>query len=95
MLVLSEIEENSFQTLALMWEDLPMITTEESAVRRAARNSKVGYVKMVVNFMVSQKLLLEAEESYYPTDRFRALIENYYTDHQGRLYELLNGKEEA
>lgn len=94
VLVLSEIEENSFRTLALMWEDLPMITTEEAAVRRAARNSKIGYVKMVVNFMVSQKLLLEAEERYYPTERFRALIENYYTEHQGRLYELLNGKEE-
>ena len=94
VLVLSEIEENSFRTLALMWEDLPMITTEESTVRRAARNSKIGYVKMVVNFMVNQRLLLEAEERYYPTERFRALIENYYTEHQGRLYELLNGKEE-
>lgn len=94
ILVLNEVEENSFKTLALMWEDLPMITTEESAVRRAARNSKIGYVKMVVNFMVSQRLLLEAEERYYPTDRFRALVENYYTEHQGRLYELLNGKEE-
>lgn len=94
VLVLSEIEENSFRTLALMWEDLPMITTEETAVRRAARNSKVGYVKMVVNFMVSQRLLLEAEERYYPTMRFRALIENYYTENQGRLYELLNGKED-
>ena len=61
VLVLSEIEENSFKTLALMWEDLPMITTEESTVRRAARNSKIGYVKMVVNFMVNQRLLLEAE----------------------------------
>lgn len=95
VLVLSEIEENSFRTLALMWEDLPMITTEETAVRRAARNSKLGYVKMVVNFMVSQRLLLEAEERYYPTERFRALIENYYTENQGRLYELLNGKDEA
>ena len=94
VLVLSEIEENSFKTLALMWEDLPMITTEESTVRRAARNSKIGYVKMVVNFMVNQRLLLEAEERYYPTERFRALIENYYTEHQGRLYELLNGKDE-
>ena len=77
VLVLSEIEENSFKSLALMWEDLPMITTEESTVRRAARNSKIGYVKMVVNFMVNQRLLLEAEERYYPTMRFRALIENY------------------
>lgn len=94
VLVLNEIEENSFQTLALMWEELPMITTEESTVRRAARSSKLGYVKLVVNFMVSQKLLLEAQERYYPTMRFRALIENYYTENQGRLYELLNGKEE-
>ena len=94
VLVLSEIEENSFKTLALMWEDLPMITTEESTIRRAARNSKIGYVKMVVNFMVNQRLLQEAEERYYPTMRFRALIENYYTEHQGRLYEILNGKEE-
>lgn len=95
ILVLSEIEENSFKTLALMWEDLPMITTEEATVRRAARSSKVGYVKMVVNFMVNQRLLLEAEERYYPTERFRALMENYYTENQGRLYELLNGKEES
>lgn len=95
VLVLNEIEENSFRTLALMWEDLPMITAEESSVRRAARNSKIGYVKMVVNFMTDQRLLLEAEERYYPTERFRALIENYYTEYQGRLYELLNGKEEA
>lgn len=95
VLVLSEVEENSFRTLALMWEDLPMITTEESPVRRAARNSKIGYVKMVVNFMVSQRLLIEAEGRYYVTDRFRALMEHYYTEHQGRLYELFNGKDEA
>lgn len=95
ILVLNEIEENSFRTLALMWEDLPMITTEETSIRRAARNSKIGYVKMVVNFMVNQHLLLEAEERYYPTERFKALMENYYTEHQGRLYELLNGKDEA
>jgi hypothetical protein len=64
VLVLSEIEEKSFKTLALMWEDLPMLTTEESTVRRAARNSKIGYVTMVVNFTVGQRLLLEAEERY-------------------------------
>ncbi len=95
VLVLSEVEENSFRTLALMWEDLPMITAEESSVRRAARNSKIGYTKLVFNFMVSQHLLLEAQERYYPTERFRALMENYYTEHQGRLYELLGGKEET
>lgn len=95
VLVLNELEENSFRTLALMWEDLPVITTEESTIRRAARNSKIGYVKMVVNFMVSQRLLVEAEQRYYPTARFKALMENYYTEQQGRLMELLNGKGEV
>lgn len=94
-LILSEMEENSFRTLALMWEDLPMITTEESTVRRAARNSKIGYLKLVLNFMIDQKLLMEAEGRYYPTERFRALIENYYTEHRGRIYEVLKGKEES
>ena len=94
VLVLNEIEENSFRTLALMWEDLPMITTEESAVRRAARSSKIGYVKMVVNFMANQRLLVEAGGRYYPTARFRALMENYYSEQQGRLVELLNGEGE-
>ena len=95
VLVLNELEENSFRTLALMWEDLPVITTEESTIRRAARNSKIGYVKMVVNFMVSQRLLVEAEQRYYLTARFKALMENYYTEQQGRLMELLNGKGEV
>lgn len=94
VLVLNEIEENSFRTLALMWEDLPMITTEESVIRRAARSSKIGYVKMVVNFMVNQRLLVEAEGRYYPTARFRALMENYYSEQQGRLMQLLNGEGE-
>ena len=31
---------------------------------------------------------------YYPTARFKALITNYYEEHQGRLYEILNQEEE-
>ena len=50
--------------------------------------------KLVFNFLVSQELLAEAEERYYPTARFKALITNYYEEHQGRLYEILNQEEE-
>ena len=57
--------------------------------------SKSGYVKLTFNFMVSQKLFVENEERYYPTDRFKALCENYFEEYRGRLYQLLGGEEDA
>ena len=74
ILVLKEMEENSFKTLALLWEELPLVTGEEGTSIRASRNSKKGYSKLVFNFLVSQELLAEAEERYYPTARFLSLI---------------------
>lgn len=89
----SEIEEGSFRELALTWEDMPMVITEENALR-AGRSSKAGFVKLTLNFMVSQGLLLEAGGRYYPKDRFKALMENYYDSYKGRLYEILRGGKE-
>lgn len=93
-IVLDEVEENSFKQVALMWHDLQAMSVEESADVRAARNSKSGYVKIVFNFLESQKLFTQVEGRYYPTDRFRALIENYFYNYKGRIYEILKGKEE-
>lgn len=91
---LNEVEENSFRQLAIVWEDLPTATVDEL---RAARNSKAGYVKLVCNFLVSQKLFLEHEERYYPRERMRALIEDYFEEYQGRLHQIMstNRKEES
>ena len=86
----NETEENSFKTLALMWNDLPA-ATEESI--RAVKNSKAGYIKLVLNFLISQKLMAQSEERYYLKDRARALIENYFEESKGRLYEIIQGKE--
>ena len=86
----NETEENSFKTLALMWSDLPA-ATEESI--RAVKNSKAGYIKLVLIFMISQKLMAQSEERYYLKDRARALIENYFEESKGRLYEIIQGKE--
>ena len=61
---------------------------------RAARNSKVGFVKMVFNFLTSQELFIEAQERYYPTDRFKALVENYFDDFKGRLAEIMSARGE-
>lgn len=93
-IVLDEIEENSFKTLALLWDELPAVSNEDKNGVRAARNSRSGYVKLTFNFLISQGLFTEMAERYYPTDRFKALAENYYEENRGRLYEIINGKED-
>lgn len=93
-IILDEIEENSFKQIALSWEELPAISSDDQAGIRAAKNSKAGFVKLVFNFLVSQGLFAESSERYYPTDRFRALIENYFDDYKGHFAELLAGEED-
>ena len=83
-----ESDEESFRSLALLWEDLPIMSGEE-ATMRAARSSKAGYVKVVFNFLVSQDLFIDNNERYYPKDRMRALLENYFEEYQGKLHELI------
>ena len=93
-LVLDEVEENSFKTLALLWDELPVTSTDDIQGQRAARNSKTGYVKLTFNFLVSQGLFIENQNKYYPTDRFKAMAENYYSSNRGRLYEILTNENE-
>jgi len=93
-IILDEIEENSFKQIALLWDELPVTSMEDSTGIRAARNSKVGFTKMVFNFLTYQELFVEAQERYYPTDRFKALVENYFDDFKGRLAEIMSAKGE-
>ena len=88
-------QEESFRTIALLWDELPASSNENQDEIRASRASKVSFVKLTFNFMVSQKLFVENEERYYPTDRFKALCENYFEEYRGRLYQLLGGEEDA
>ena len=94
-LVLDEVEENSFKTLALLWDELPVTSTDDAMGQRAARNSRTGYVKLTFNFLVAQGFFVENQDKYYPTDRFRSLIENYFDDYRGRFAELMNGGRDA
>lgn len=94
-IILDEIEENSIKQIALCWDELPAATTQDAVGARAARNSKVGFVKMIFNFMVSQNLLAEGAGRYYPTDRLKALMENYFEEYKGHLVQLLAGERRA
>ncbi len=93
-LVLDEVEENSFKTLALLWDELPVTSTDDAMGQRAARNSRTGYVKLTFNFLMAQGFFVENQDKYYPTDRFKAMAENYYSVNRGRLYEILTKEQE-
>ena len=69
-----------------MWNELP-VATEETV--RAAKNSKAGYVKLVLNFLIEQKIMSQSEERYYLMNRGKALIENYFEENKGRLYQIM------
>ena len=89
---LNAVEENSFQTLASLWEDMPLIpSNEDMASLKAARGSKTGFIKLVFNFLISQDLFFESQGRYYVKPRFRALAENYYEENRGRLYRIVTG----
>lgn len=92
VIALNEVEENSFKTIAIVWEDLPMVANpnEETSIR-AARGSKFGFVKMTLNFLIKQDLLIDNSGRYYPKKRFKALAENYFENYKGRLYEIMKG----
>lgn len=92
-LSMDEVEANSFREIAMVWEDMPLVQTEDVGIR-ASRGSKTGFVKLVFNFMVNQGLLLENAGSYYPKERFLALMTQYYDANQGRLYQIMKGEKE-
>ena len=94
VVVQNELEENSFEVLAAAWDEMPVSASEDTLGVRAARGSKTGFVKLVFNFLISQGLFMEAEERYYPTGRFHALIRNYFEEERARMYEIINVLEE-
>lgn len=94
-IILEDVEENSFKQIALSWDELPAATVEDAAETRAARNSKAGFVKLVLSFMMRQDLLTEVQGRFYPKDRFRALSENYFEEYKGRLLEVMRGADYA
>lgn len=93
-IVMEEAEKDSFKALALLWDELPIVSIDDKNGVRAAKNSRSGYVKLTFNFMISQNLFIESGEKYYPTDRFRAIAEKYFEENRGRLYEIMNSREE-
>jgi hypothetical protein len=85
----------SFKAVRLLWDGLPLILTTDSERNKASRGSRTGYVKLCFNFLEEEKLFVENGDRFYPTDRFRALAENYFEEYKGKIYTLTGGAENA
>lgn len=92
---MDELSADSFKTIALLWDEIPAVTSDDKDKNRASRASRFGYVKLTFNFLVSQKLFVEVEDRYYPTNRFHAIAENYFEEYKGRIYKVLGGDMDA
>lgn len=90
LLVRDELEEESFRTIAMTWDELPVTLNEEGS-QRAGRGSKAGFVKLIFNFLVGQDLFVESGDKYYPTDRFHGMVKCYFEEERARLYEISAG----
>lgn len=87
-------DEDGFKAIALLWDSLDTAGGGDESYIRSAKNSKTGYVKLVFNFLTSQGLFVESEGRYYPSQRFKALMENYFDEYKGHLYEIMEKKGE-
>lgn len=88
---MEEENEESFKAIALLWDELPTSTGEDQEDIRASRASKASYVKLTFNFLVGEKLFVEVNKRYYPTERFKAIVEHYFEEYRGQIYSVLNG----
>lgn len=87
---MDEVKQESFQSVALTWDELPTTTNADQEDVRASRGSKISIVKLVFNFLVEQDLFIEVNKRYYPTDRMKAIVEHYFEDYRGEIYDALN-----
>lgn len=86
---LEEEKQESFKAIALAWDDMPVQTKEDIEDVRAARGSKAGIVKLVMNFLMDEHLFIEVNKRFYPTNRFHAIVEHYFEDYRGEIYNAL------
>ena len=84
---LEEEKQESFRAVALLWDELPASTGEDQEDIRASRASRASFVKLTFNFLVGEHLFVEVNRRYYPTERFKAIVEHYFEEYRGQIYD--------
>ena len=89
-------EKGSFREIATLWDSLPPMISEDKDRNKASRGSRMGYTKLVSNFLGSEGIFTAVDDRLYPSQRFHAIAENYFEDNGSLIYEQLSGgKEDA
>jgi len=81
--------ENSFKSIASLWEGLPPFLNEDRDRNKASRGSRYGMTKLTFNFLMNEKLFVNVDDRFYPTDRMHALAENYFEENRSLIQEYL------
>ncbi len=92
---LTNVKENSFEGIKILWDSLPAMLNEDRTRNRASHGSRMGYVKLTFNFLEDEKLFNIVEDRFYPTDRLHAVAENYFEDAGSEIEKTLKGEENA
>lgn len=90
-----DLNDSSFKAVSLLWDSLPPMISEDKDRTKASRGSRVGYVKLTSNFLVSEGLFLQVDDRLYPTDRLHAIAENYFEDNGSVIRDALMRIREA
>ena len=90
-----DLNDSSFKAVSLLWDSLPPMISEDKDRTKASRGSRVGYVKLTSNFLVSEGLFLQVDDRLYPTDRLHAIAENYFEDNGSAIRDALTRIREA
>ncbi|MCR5702864.1 MAG: DUF6063 family protein [Lachnospiraceae bacterium] len=91
---MEEDKEESFKSVALFWDELPVSTGENQEDIKASRASKISFIKLVFNFLVGENLFVEVDKRYYPTGRFSAIVEHYFEEYRGEIFDALSREKE-
>ena len=88
--VSDEEEGESLKSVAYLWDGLPPMISEDKDRNKASRGSRLGFVKLTLNLLVSEGIVTVIDDRIYPTDRFHAIAENYFEDNGSAIYDALS-----
>ena len=90
--VAEDNSENSFKSIAALSESLPLFLNEDRERNKASRGSRYGMTKLTFNFLLGEKLFVNVDDRFYPTDRLHAVAENYFEEEKSLIQEYLEEK---
>ena len=89
-----DVNDSSFKAVALLWDGLPPMISEDKDRNKASRGSRYGFAKLTANLMNQEGIFTVVDDRLYPTDRFHAIVENYFEESgssiMARLEEIKN-----